>query len=120
MIDISYKFYLQRNDVTYAYCINLVEVTISHQKLLLTYRELPTVALSYHVKIRELLTSGGVFTVNRYEYFMEKKIIIRTFCGSKRSKKNNIEPHQNFTCYKKTWRLWINFKAYRLSKVKKG
>ena len=53
MIDISWKFYLQNNDVTYTYCIRIVEAIIRHQKLLQTCRELPTVALSYHVKIRE-------------------------------------------------------------------
>ena len=51
---------------------------------------------------RELLTSGVVFTVNRYECFMEYKNWIRTFCSCKPSKKNKIEPHQNFTgSYKK-------------------
>ena len=46
IIDISCKFYLQNNDVTYTYCINLAEATIRHQKLILTYRELPIIALS--------------------------------------------------------------------------
>ena len=61
MIDISCKFYLQKNDATYTYCIILVESRITHQKLLLTYRGLPKAALSYHVKIdrkyqRDLIT----------------------------------------------------------------
>ena len=86
MIDISCKFYLQKNDVTYTYCIILVESRITHQKLLLTYREVPTAALSHHVKIRELLTSGEIFDVNMYECIMENKNI-RTFCGCKPSKK---------------------------------
>ena len=98
MIDISCKFYLQKNDLTHTYCINLVEVIIRHQKLLLTCRELPTVAFSYHVNIRELWTSGGVLAVNRYEYFMENKNIPFSCC---KLSKNNIKPDQNFACYKK-------------------
>ena len=39
---------------------------------------------------RELLTSGVVFTVNRYEYFMENKNMIRTFCGCEPSKKTTL------------------------------
>ena len=62
---------------------------------------MPTVALSYHVKIRELLTSGGVFTVNRYEYFMENKIIIRTFCGSNVPKKTTLSPIKTLLVIKK-------------------
>ena len=38
MIDLSRKFYLQNNDVTYTYCINLAKAKIRHQKLLLTCR----------------------------------------------------------------------------------
>ena len=53
MIDISYEFQLQNNDMTCTYFIDLVEAIIRHQKLLLTCRELSTVALSYHVKIRK-------------------------------------------------------------------
>ena len=42
-----------------------------------------------------------MFAVNRYECFMENKNK-KTFCNCKISKKNHIEPHQNFTCcYKK-------------------
>ena len=64
----------------------------------------------------ELLTSWVVFAVNRYECFMENKNMIRTFCSCK-TKKNNIEPHQNFTgSYKKMWRLWINSNINRISK----
>ena len=81
--------------------INLVDAIIRHRKLLLTCRELPTVALSHHVKIRELLTSEVVFAVNRSECIMENKNIIRTFCGCKPSRENNIEPHQSFTGYYK-------------------
>ena len=46
---------------------------------------------------RELLTSWVVFAANRYECFMEKKNMIRTFCGCKPSKKHSIETHQIFT-----------------------
>ena len=113
MIDISCKFYLQKNDVTYTYCINLVEVIIRHQKLLQTCRELPTVALSYHVKIRELWTSGGVFAVNRYKCFMENKNV--TFCCCKLSK-NNIKPDQNFTCYKKHGSSGLRHTEYQKQK----
>ena len=93
---------LTKNDVTYTCCINLAEAIIRHRKLLLTCRELPTVVLSHHVKIRELLTSRVVFAVNMYEFLTENKNMIRTFSGCKPSKKNNIETHQSFTgCYKK-------------------
>ena len=62
---------------------------------------MPIVALSNHVKIRELFTVEVVFAVSRYECVIENKNI-RTFCGCKPSKKNNVEPHQRFTgCYKK-------------------
>ena len=44
----------------------------------------------------DLLTSGVIFVVNRYECFMENKNIRKTFCGFKPSKKG-IQPHQNFT-----------------------
>ena len=53
MFEVSCKFYLQNNGVTHTYSYNLVEDIIRHQKLLLICRELPTVALSYHGKIRE-------------------------------------------------------------------
>ena len=36
-----------KNYMTYTYYINLVEAIIKYQKFLLTYRELPAVALSY-------------------------------------------------------------------------
>ena len=40
--------------MTYPYQINLVEAIIGHQRFLIVlHRELPTVALSYHVKIGE-------------------------------------------------------------------
>ena len=51
MIDISCKIYLQKKDVAYTYYISLVETITGHQKLRLTYRELPAEALSDHVKI---------------------------------------------------------------------
>ena len=80
MIDIpcktSYFFSLILNDATYTCCINLAEVIIKHQKLLLTCRELPAVALPYHVKIREILR---MFHENKKE----------TFCGCKPSKKQH-------------------------------
>ena len=93
-------------------------LSLIKQKLLLICKELPAVAFSYHVKIRELLTSGGAFAVNRYKYFMVNKNI-RTFCCCKLSKKkNNIKPHQNFTCYKKHGGSWLTSRD-RISKVKK-
>ena len=57
--------------------------------LLLACRELSTVALSHHLKIRELLTSALVFAVNGYEFIVENKNIIRTFSGCKPSKKQH-------------------------------
>ena len=70
---------------------------------------------------RELLTSWIVFAVNRYECFMENRNI-RRFCGCKPfKKKNNIEPHQNFTgSYKRTWRLSMNSKIHSISENKKA
>ena len=41
--------------------------------------------------LRELLTSGVIFAVNRYEYFIENKNIVRTFCGCKPSKTKDIK-----------------------------
>ena len=90
MIDISCKFYLQKNGVTYTYCINLVEAIFRHRKLLLTCRELSTVVLSHHVKIRELLTSGVVFAVNRYECLIKNENTIRMFCSCKPSKNTTL------------------------------
>ena len=85
------------------YWINLLEAIITHQKLLLTSRELPTVALALAPceNQKELLTSGVVFAVNRYEGFMEIKSMIRTFCGCKPST------------------FWINYKIHKISKNKK-
>ena len=53
IIDISCKFYLQNNNVTYTYGIKLINAIFRHQKLLFICKKLPIVALSYHVKIRE-------------------------------------------------------------------
>ena len=57
-----------------------------HQKFILQNRELPTVVLSYNVKI---LTSGVVFTVKKYRTFIKNKKII-TFCGCKPSQKTTL------------------------------
>ena len=72
IIDISYKFYSQKNDVTY---------TTAYQ-LSSGHNQTPKVAsnmqgLAYRSSFipcknqRELLTSRVVFAVNRYECFME-------------------------------------------------
>ena len=67
---------------------------------------------------QRITTSGGVFAVNKYECFMENKNI-KTFSGCKLSKKkNNIEPHQYFTCYKKQGGSSLTSR-HRISKVKK-
>ena len=68
IIDISRKFYILENDLTYTYCINLVEAIIRNQNLLLTCRKLPTVALSYHVKIRiiNVMNSFGCYQVRMF------------------------------------------------------
>ena len=80
----------------YTHCINLVKAIMRHQNLLLACRELPKLALSYHIKnMKELLASGILFAVNRYDFFMEKKNMIITFCTCK-PLKNDFEPHQNF------------------------
>ena len=52
MIDISCKFYVRKNDVTYTYYITLVVAIIRQQKLLLTCKKLPTIALSHRAKIK--------------------------------------------------------------------
>ena len=71
--------------------INLVQAIIRHQKLLLTCKDLPTVALSIPCKNqKQLLTSTVVFAVNRYECLMENKNLIRTFCGCKPSKETKL------------------------------
>ena len=77
MIDISCKFHLQKNDVIYTYCINLVEAIIRHQQLPLTCKELPTSSFIPCKNQRKLLTSGVIFTVNTYECFMENKNMIK-------------------------------------------
>ena len=52
MIDISCKFYLRKlHDIYIVY--QLVGDINRHQKFLLICTELPTVALPYHIKIRE-------------------------------------------------------------------
>ena len=48
LVNFTYENYM-----TYTYYINLVGAIIGYKKFLLTCRELPTVALSYHVKIIE-------------------------------------------------------------------
>ena len=91
MIDISCRFYLQNNDLTYTYCINLVEAITRHQQLLLTVQLLLQQLLYIPCKnLRKLLTSCVVFAVNRYECFMEDKNMIKTFCGCKLSKKATL------------------------------
>ena len=52
--------------MTYKYYINLIEPIIKHQNFLLICRELPTVALSYHVTIRDTSIS---FTENKKTAF---------------------------------------------------
>ena len=39
---------------------------------------------------QRIITSRGVFTVNKYKCFMENKNTIRTFCGYKPSKKTTL------------------------------
>ena len=64
--------------------------------------------------------SGVIYTVNRYEYYMENNCSIRTFCGCKPSK-NNIESHQNYTAFnKRPLRLWMISKMHRISKSEKA
>ena len=71
--------------------LRVVQAIIRHQNFLLTSRDLPTVALSDHVKIRVSLTSGAFFPVNWYQCITENKIT-KAFFGCKSSK-----PHQSFT-----------------------
>ena len=48
LVNVTYKNYL-----TYTYYINLVAAIMRLQKFLLTWRELPTLAISHHVNVRE-------------------------------------------------------------------
>ena len=58
--------------------------------------------------------SGVIFVVNRYEYLMENKNIIKTFCDCKPL---DIYPHQNFTgSYKNFSRYWMSSKICRILK----
>ena len=52
MINISCKFYVRKNDVTYTYYITLVVAIIRQQKLLIKKKKLPTIALSHRAKIK--------------------------------------------------------------------
>ena len=97
IIDISYKFYLQKNDVTYTTAYQLSsghnqtpKVASNMQKFAYCSCFIPC------ENQRELLTSRVVFAVNRYECFTEKENLIRTFSGRKPSKQKKL-PHQNFT-----------------------
>ena len=93
MINISCKFYLQKNDGTYVYCINLVYATTRHKTLLLTCIQLLTVALSYHLIMCENYQSQEQFS---------------PLTGTNVSWK-----------MKRPRRLWMNSKIYRTSKSKK-
>ena len=68
----------------------------------LTCRVSPTVALSHHVKVRELSTSGVIFAVSRCECFVGNKNIKERSVAIN-LKKNITEFQQNFTSsYKKS------------------
>ena len=62
---------------------------------------------SYHVK--ELLRLGEIFVVNRCEYFMENKSILRTFSQTKIL----------VVLIKIVWRHWMNSKIHKISKGKR-
>ena len=91
------KIYFQK---TYTYYINLVDAIIEHQKLRQTCTSTVHQQWLFHIMYKfDLLTSGVIFTVNRYKYFMENKI--RTIYGCK-PKKIGVYSYQNFTgSYKK-------------------
>ena len=86
-------------DFSHVYSLRILQwsVRLSHalvfhmlkpEKLLLTYRKLSTVALSYHLKNqRKFSTPGEIFTVHTYKCFMENKNMIKTFCGCKSSER---------------------------------
>ena len=67
LVNLTFEDYL-----TYTCYTNLVAAVIRQQKFLLTWGELPALALSHHVK-RELLTPV-VFAVNRYYVSWKIKI----------------------------------------------
>ena len=83
MIDISCKFYRQKNNVYVIYILHQLSCGHNQTPKVASnmQRELPRVALPYHLKIRENKTCGVVFTVNRLECLMENKNIVKTFCG---------------------------------------
>ena len=91
MIDNSCKFYLLNNDVAYTYCINLVEGHNQTAKAAYKVQRIAYSSSFIPCKNQRKLESWVVFTVNRYECFMENKIMIRALYGCKPSKKNNIE-----------------------------
>ena len=65
--------YFQKNDVTYANYINLVEAKFPSNMQRITYSSFSTPCKNYW----ELLTWRVVFGVNRYACFMENKNIER-------------------------------------------
>ena len=79
-INVSCEYLLTKEwRVTYTHHINLIEAIIRRQKL---HQRITYSNPFAPKKIRELLTSGAIFTVNRYAYFMENNSI----CSCKHSK----------------------------------
>ena len=111
MIDISCKFYVGKNDVTYTYIlhITLVVAIIRQRKLLLTCKKLPTIALSHRAKTKIINMRNSLCLFVLYKFLMENKNI-RKFCVCKPFK-NSIESHQNFTGSYKTTYFFLSIKA---------
>ena len=85
IIDISYKFYLQKKDVTFSSGYNHTpKVASNMQRFAYSSSFIPC------ENQRELLTSRVVCAVNRYECFMENKNLIRTLCRCKLSKETKL------------------------------
>ena len=96
IIDISYKFCLQKKDVTFSSGHNQTpKVASNMQRFAYSSSFIPC------ENQRELLTSRVVCAVNRYECFMENKNLIRTFCGCKPSKQTKLTSSKFYWLIKK-------------------
>ena len=100
-INISYKFYLQKNDVTYA---TAYQLNLGHNQTPQVASNMQRFAYSSSFILcenqRELVMSKVVCVVNRYKCFVGKTNLIRTFCGCKPSKQTKL------TSSKFYWFLW--------------
>ena len=66
-----------------------------HQKSRLKCRESPRSCMTFKDQ-RELLMSGVIFGITRYECFTESNLYEERNLETLKLRKKNIEPHQNF------------------------